>query len=133
MRFYEETSDGIAWEDYGIFKQSDVHRQVTKMLTNKPQNYNLLLLIKSDITHDLKCAIVLKTPAYKTQEISSPVTVSMQLWKPSDNSCGEPMPFQYIPCIKGKFLIPDLSTDISGLQNYLTTYKLQLANLKTSH
>lgn len=73
VRFYEETTDGIAWEDYGIFKQSDVHRQ---------------------------CAIVLLTPAYKTQEITNPVTVLMQLRKPSDNSCGEPMPFQYFPCIK---------------------------------
>lgn len=50
---------------------------------------------------NLKCAIVLLTPAYKTQEITSPVTVLMQLRKPSDNSCGEPMPFQYFPCIKG--------------------------------
>lgn len=70
MRFYEETADGVAWEGRGEFGQNDVHRQV---------------------------AITYKTPAYRFQDIRQPVTVFVQLRRPSDGETSDPMPFQYTP------------------------------------
>lgn len=58
------------WEDRGSFSQADVHRQV---------------------------AIVFKTPAYRDPALGRPVTVHMQLRRPSDREVSEPMEFQYLP------------------------------------
>ncbi|XP_055484955.1 proto-oncogene c-Rel isoform X2 [Psammomys obesus] len=57
------------WEAKGIFSQADVHRQV---------------------------AIVFKTPPY-CRTILEPVTVKMQLRRPSDQEVSEPMDFRYLP------------------------------------
>ncbi|KAK1333051.1 hypothetical protein QTO34_006584 [Cnephaeus nilssonii] len=57
------------WEAKGIFSQADVHRQV---------------------------AIVFKTPPY-CKVITEPVTVKMQLRRPSDQEVSEPMDFRYLP------------------------------------
>nr|XP_012805850.2 proto-oncogene c-Rel [Jaculus jaculus] len=57
------------WEAKGIFSQADVHRQV---------------------------AIVFKTPPY-CKAISEPVTVKMQLRRPSDQEVSESMDFRYLP------------------------------------
>ncbi|KAF3826750.1 hypothetical protein GH733_009275, partial [Mirounga leonina] len=57
------------WEAKGIFSQADVHRQV---------------------------AIVFKTPPY-CRAITEPVTVKMQLRRPSDQEVSESMDFRYLP------------------------------------
>ncbi|KAJ7987441.1 hypothetical protein DPEC_G00326510 [Dallia pectoralis] len=58
------------WEAKGSFSQADVHRQV---------------------------AIVFKTPAYYDTSIVGPVTVQMQLRRPTDQEVSEPMEFRYLP------------------------------------
>ncbi|KAK7910171.1 hypothetical protein WMY93_014855 [Mugilogobius chulae] len=59
-----------AWEGKGTFSQADVHRQV---------------------------AIVFRTPPYHDVNLSKPVSVKMQLRRPSDKEVSEPMDFQYLP------------------------------------
>ncbi|XP_074862023.1 transcription factor p65 isoform X2 [Carettochelys insculpta] len=59
-----------SWEAKGSFSQADVHRQV---------------------------AIVFKTPPYQDQALREPVTVQMQLRRPSDKEVSEPMEFRYLP------------------------------------
>ncbi|XP_036291312.1 proto-oncogene c-Rel isoform X5 [Pipistrellus kuhlii] len=63
------------WEAKGIFSQADVHRQV---------------------------AIVFRTPPY-CKVITEPVTVKMQLRRPSDQEVSEPMDFRYLPDEKVNF------------------------------
>ncbi|XP_078388793.1 transcription factor p65-like isoform X1 [Cetorhinus maximus] len=58
------------WEGKGSFSQADVHRQV---------------------------AIVFKTPPYKDITLNQPVTVHMQLRRPSDKEVSDAMEFQYLP------------------------------------
>ncbi|XP_053793118.1 proto-oncogene c-Rel isoform X1 [Vidua chalybeata] len=58
-----------SWEAKGSFSQADVHRQV---------------------------AIVFRTPPF-LRDISEPVTVKMQLRRPSDQEVSEPMDFRYLP------------------------------------
>ncbi|XP_052428170.1 proto-oncogene c-Rel [Carassius gibelio] len=58
------------WEAKGLFSQADVHRQV---------------------------AIVFKTPAYCDTNITVPVTVRMQLRRPTDQEVSEAMEFRYLP------------------------------------
>ncbi|XP_076830686.1 proto-oncogene c-Rel [Brachyhypopomus gauderio] len=58
------------WEARGSFSQADVHRQV---------------------------AIVFRTPAYCDTSITSPVSVHMQLRRPTDQEVSEPMEFRYLP------------------------------------
>ncbi|XP_062427493.1 proto-oncogene c-Rel isoform X2 [Rhea pennata] len=57
------------WEAKGSFSQADVHRQV---------------------------AIVFRTPPF-FKDITEPVTVKMQLRRPSDQEVSEPMDFRYLP------------------------------------
>ncbi|NXQ18773.1 REL protein, partial [Peucedramus taeniatus] len=57
------------WEAKGSFSQADVHRQV---------------------------AIVFRTPPF-LRDISEPITVKMQLRRPSDQEVSEPMDFRYLP------------------------------------
>ncbi|KAJ6654174.1 hypothetical protein lerEdw1_007271 [Lerista edwardsae] len=59
-----------SWEAKGSFSQADVHRQV---------------------------AIVFKTPPYMDQSLREPVTVQMQLRRPSDKEVSGPMEFRYLP------------------------------------
>ncbi|KAI7805605.1 proto-oncogene c-Rel [Triplophysa rosa] len=58
------------WEAKGSFSQADVHRQV---------------------------AIVFKSPPYIDTSITAPVTVRMQLRRPTDQEVSEPMEFRYLP------------------------------------
>ncbi|XP_072437091.1 proto-oncogene c-Rel isoform X3 [Chiloscyllium punctatum] len=58
------------WEAKGSFSQADVHRQV---------------------------AIVFRTPAYCKTNITEPVSVKMQLRRPSDQQVSESMEFRYLP------------------------------------
>lgn len=75
------------WEARGSFSQADVHRQV---------------------------AIVFRTPAYCDTSITSPVTVQMQLRRPTDQEVSEPMEFRYLPDDKGKkfFLMSHLIQNV---------------------
>ncbi|KAM6128008.1 proto-oncogene c-Rel [Pterocles gutturalis] len=57
------------WEAKGSFSQADVHRQV---------------------------AIVFRTPPF-LKDITEPITVKMQLRRPSDQEVSEPMDFRYLP------------------------------------
>nr|XP_060610603.1 proto-oncogene c-Rel [Anolis sagrei ordinatus] len=57
------------WEAKGVFSQADVHRQV---------------------------AIVFRTPPFY-KDISEPITVKMQLRRPSDQELSHPMDFRYLP------------------------------------
>ncbi|XP_051468947.1 proto-oncogene c-Rel isoform X1 [Apus apus] len=57
------------WEAKGSFSQADVHRQV---------------------------AIVFRTPPFQ-RDITEPITVKMQLRRPSDQEVSEPMDFRYLP------------------------------------
>ncbi|KAM6435051.1 transcription factor p65 isoform 2-T2 [Liasis olivaceus] len=59
-----------SWEAKGSFSQADVHRQV---------------------------AIVFKTPPYVDQALREPVTVQMQLRRPSDKEVSGSMEFRYLP------------------------------------
>ncbi|XP_060874903.1 putative transcription factor p65 homolog isoform X2 [Metopolophium dirhodum] len=70
VRFFEENGGKCIWEDYGVFKASDVHKQV---------------------------AIWFKTPKYKTTEIDNPVNVWIQLKRPSDGICSDALPFTFTP------------------------------------
>lgn len=74
VRFYELNNDGTTnWEDFGVFNEADVHHQY---------------------------GIVLKTPPYKKSLIDAPVTVLVQLFRPSDGSSSEPLEFRYKPSIQ---------------------------------
>ncbi|XP_068779748.1 transcription factor p65 [Struthio camelus] len=58
------------WEAKGCFAQADVHRQV---------------------------AIVFRTPPFREPALRAPVTVRMQLQRPSDRERSEPLDFRYLP------------------------------------
>ncbi|KAJ8781225.1 hypothetical protein J1605_011209 [Eschrichtius robustus] len=79
------------WEAKGIFSQADVHRQV---------------------------AIVFKTPPY-CKAITEPVTVKMQLRRPSDQEVSESMDFRYLPDEKEVMLFIILF--ISVLYKYISS------------
>ncbi|XP_063619489.1 nuclear factor NF-kappa-B p100 subunit [Cydia splendana] len=49
--------------------------------------------LQSDVHHQY--AIVFRTPAYKNQEITSDVKVSVELVRPSDGRCSDPKEFTY--------------------------------------
>ncbi|XP_071657601.1 transcription factor p65 isoform X4 [Patagioenas fasciata] len=58
------------WEAKGSFAQADVHRQV---------------------------AIVFRTPPFRDPALRRPLTVRLQLQRPSDRQRSQPMDFQYLP------------------------------------
>lgn len=71
VKFYELDENGAeVWCDWGNFTEIDVHHQY---------------------------AIALTTPPYRNVDITSPVDVFIQLYRPSDEDCSEPMPFKYKP------------------------------------
>ncbi|XP_048865323.1 nuclear factor NF-kappa-B p100 subunit-like isoform X3 [Brienomyrus brachyistius] len=74
IRFFEEDKEG-AWEDFGDFSPTDVHKQY---------------------------AIVFKTPKYHTPDIERPVTVFLQLKRRKGNDCSEPKQFTYVPHVQDK-------------------------------
>ncbi|XP_066534570.1 proto-oncogene c-Rel isoform X2 [Hoplias malabaricus] len=85
------------WEARGSFSQADVHRQV---------------------------AIVFRTPAYCDTSIPAPITVQMQLRRPSDQEVSEPMEYRFLPddkdpygCQEKKRKIDNLMKNFSGFQS----------------
>lgn len=72
VRFYEvDYNDHVTWEAYGEFNHTNVHKQV---------------------------AISFKVPAYHNLNIDKSAFVNVQLKRPSDDICSEPLQFEYIPC-----------------------------------
>ncbi|XP_034245464.1 embryonic polarity protein dorsal-like isoform X4 [Thrips palmi] len=74
VRFFEERDNEVKWEAYANFQPSQVHKQV---------------------------AITFETPRYERIEFSEPVTVYIQLKRPSDGATSEPHIFEMIP-VTGK-------------------------------
>ncbi|XP_072747604.1 nuclear factor NF-kappa-B p110 subunit isoform X2 [Anoplolepis gracilipes] len=71
IKFFELNDDDIEiWTDYGRFSELDVHHQY---------------------------AMVFRTPPYKDLNITSPKQVFIQLERPSDSDCSEPIQFTYKP------------------------------------
>uniref|UniRef100_A0A182F167 Uncharacterized protein n=1 Tax=Anopheles albimanus TaxID=7167 RepID=A0A182F167_ANOAL len=77
VRFYEMQNNGLVWEGNGEFTHTDVHKQV---------------------------AISFRTPQYRTQDITEPVTVFVRLERPSDNACSESLEFLMTPLDTGSML-----------------------------
>lgn len=73
VRFFEEQDDMVLWEGFGDFCDRDVHKQY---------------------------AIKLKTPPYKSFDISEPVNVQVQLM--SSKGCSEPCNFKLTPLDSGR-------------------------------
>ncbi|XP_031826940.1 nuclear factor NF-kappa-B family member relish isoform X2 [Nomia melanderi] len=71
IKFFEINDDNNEiWSAYGRFSELDVHHQY---------------------------AIVFRTPPYKDRDITSPKEVFIQLERPSDGDCSEPLKFTYKP------------------------------------
>lgn len=71
IKFFELNDDDIeVWTDYGRFSELDVHHQY---------------------------AMAFRTPPYKDLHITSPKEVFIQLERPSDSDCSEPIKFTYKP------------------------------------
>ncbi|XP_055625537.1 nuclear factor NF-kappa-B p110 subunit isoform X2 [Toxorhynchites rutilus septentrionalis] len=82
IRFYElDDNDQEVWQEWGVFSEADVHHQY---------------------------AIAFKTPAYRNKDITEPVEVHMQLFRPRDKCQSEPVPFKYNPR-QGAFAFPSTS------------------------
>lgn len=70
IRFFDEQQGQLVWEAFADFQPNDVHKQV---------------------------AISFRTPKYYMESIPVPVSVQIQLRRPSDGHCSDPRPFQLIP------------------------------------
>ncbi|XP_058166663.1 nuclear factor NF-kappa-B p110 subunit [Anopheles ziemanni] len=71
IRFFElDEYETEVWTDKAIFSEADVHHQY---------------------------AIAFKTPPYRYKDITEPVEVYMQLYRPKDHCLSEPVPFKYKP------------------------------------
>ncbi|XP_076618995.1 nuclear factor NF-kappa-B family member relish isoform X2 [Colletes latitarsis] len=71
IKFFEVNEDDCEiWSAYGRFSELDVHHQY---------------------------AIVFRTPPYRDLNITSPIEVFIQLERPSDADCSEPIKFTYKP------------------------------------
>ncbi|KAG1929967.1 proto-oncogene c-Rel [Pimephales promelas] len=83
------------WEAKGAFSQADVHRQV---------------------------AIVFKTPAYCDTTITAPVTVRMQLRRPTDQEVSEPMEFRFLPDDKDPYGCQEKKRKIESQMKSFTSF-----------
>ncbi|XP_072534253.1 proto-oncogene c-Rel isoform X2 [Salminus brasiliensis] len=83
------------WEARGSFSQADVHRQV---------------------------AIVFRTPSYCDTSILSPVTVHMQLRRPTDQEVSEPMEFRYLPDDKDPYGCQEKKRKIDSLMKSFSSF-----------
>ena len=70
VRFYQEMNGALVWESYADFGPGDVHKQV---------------------------AICFRTPRYFNENINQPVSVQLQLRRPSDGCLSDPRGFQLLP------------------------------------
>ncbi|XP_059352885.1 embryonic polarity protein dorsal-like isoform X2 [Daphnia carinata] len=86
--FYHEEEGRVLWEGQGDFSASDVHKQV---------------------------AITFRTPRYRVTDVEEPVSVYVQLRRPSDGACSEARRFEYLPLDSGSVVAVDSSFDNSAL------------------
>ncbi|XP_063218198.1 nuclear factor NF-kappa-B p100 subunit isoform X2 [Bacillus rossius redtenbacheri] len=111
IKFFEvDDEDNEVWCDYGRFSELDVHHQY---------------------------AIVFRTPPYRNLDIETPVDVYIQLYRPTDGDCSEPIKFQYKPAEriagrptrKRQRSADTLSREMENneLNNYLSLSKLMPA------
>ena len=70
VKFFEEQNGQLVWEQNAEFQPNDVHKQV---------------------------AIVFRVPKYYQDFINQPLTVYIQLRRPSDGHLSDARPFQYTP------------------------------------
>ncbi|XP_030763654.1 embryonic polarity protein dorsal-like isoform X2 [Sitophilus oryzae] len=75
IHFFEMENDKRVWSAKADFQPSQVHKQ-----------------------H----AIWFKTPRYKTLDVTEPVKVFIQLYRPSDQVTSEPLPFELLPVNSGR-------------------------------
>ncbi|XP_045024905.1 proto-oncogene c-Rel isoform X2 [Daphnia magna] len=68
--FYHEEEGRLIWEGIGDFSASDVHKQV---------------------------AITFRTPRYRVTDVEEPISLYVQLRRPSDGACSESRRFEYLP------------------------------------
>lgn len=100
VRFYEvDYNDHVTWEAYGDFNHTNVHKQV---------------------------AISFKVPAYHNLNIDKSAFVNVQLKRPSDDICSEPLQFEYIPCPEYRLRKSKRSPDHETLKDQqLSKYRKQ--------
>ena len=79
------------WHGFGDFQPANVHKQY---------------------------AITFRTPSYKTLQVDAPVTVFIQLRRPSDGAASEALPFQYLPIDSGRPAFWSLRKALSKKGNY---------------
>ncbi|KAK4018636.1 hypothetical protein OUZ56_000682 [Daphnia magna] len=72
--FYHEEEGRLIWEGIGDFSASDVHKQV---------------------------AITFRTPRYRVTDVEEPISLYVQLRRPSDGACSESRRFEYLPLDSG--------------------------------
>ncbi|EZA52293.1 hypothetical protein X777_08963 [Ooceraea biroi] len=86
IKFFELNDDDIeVWADYGRFSELDVHHQY---------------------------AMVFRTPPYKDLNITTPREVFIQLERPSDSDCSEPIKFTYDAESFAKNIVIDILNNI---------------------
>lgn len=68
VRFYKKVKGILVWEDFGVFEAEDVHRN---------------------------CAIKFKSPPFLLDNMEGSVNVCMELYRPSDGTSSDPVPFTY--------------------------------------
>ncbi|KAJ9597396.1 hypothetical protein L9F63_011741, partial [Diploptera punctata] len=90
--YFFELKDGKeVWHGFGDFQPANVHKQY---------------------------AITFRTPSYKTLQLDAPVTVFIQLRRPSDGATSEALPFQYLPIDSGRPAFWSLRKALSKKGNY---------------
>lgn len=92
VKFYEEQAGQEGWHDYGLFGPSDVHSQV---------------------------AISFKTPKYRNTNLQHPVSVFVQLQRPSDGETSEPRRFQFLPTYSDEDMIERKRKTARTLNRYI--------------
>ncbi|ERL85515.1 hypothetical protein D910_02934 [Dendroctonus ponderosae] len=92
IHFYEEDLQGNrVWQAKADFQPSQVHKQT---------------------------AISFKVPPYRTLDVSEPVRVYVQLYRPSDRLTSEPRPFEYLPLDSGRPPYWSFKRGLSKKANY---------------
>ena len=96
MRFFEEVDGKTIWESFGEFSSLDIHHNVS---------------------------IKFRTPKYRNIDIQEPVTVQLQLIRPSTCSSGKSIDFIFSPNVDQDILRRKRKRVLESLQqidgNYL--------------
>lgn len=96
MLFYHEDEGRLVWEANGDFSASDVHKQVA--ITFRTPRYRTTD-VSAFASNSFDIHINFKVDFYS--QIDDPVSVYIQLRRPSDGACSEPRRFEYLPIDSG--------------------------------